>query len=77
MQWFRNIPAGQPFSAGSTSLDYSLQLATGIQNLAYWSNGCKANPSAPVVPPCPNVSALERSAGPTQRRVPTGFPVHR
>jgi hypothetical protein len=44
MQWFRNIQAGTPFSAGATSLDYSLQLATGIQNLAAWSNTCNQNP---------------------------------
>jgi hypothetical protein len=77
MQWFRNIPAGQPFSAGSASLDYSLQLATGLQNLAKWSNVCKGNPNAPVIPPCPDMSTLERSAGPAQQRIPTGFPVHR
>jgi len=77
MQWFRNIPAGQPFSNGAASLDYSLQLASGIQNLAGWSNVCKSTPNAPVVPPCPGVAALERSSGPRQRRIPTGFPVRR
>ena len=77
MQWFRNIPAGQPFSPGASSLDYSLQLASGIQNLAGWSNVCKNNPKAPVVPACPNISVLERSAGPRQRTIPQGFPVRR
>ena len=38
MQWFRDIKAGSPFTATSVSLDYSLQLATGLQNLAAWSN---------------------------------------
>ena len=32
MRWFRNIRAGTPFDAGQTSLDYSLQLAVGIEN---------------------------------------------
>jgi hypothetical protein len=77
MQWFRNIPAGQPFSAGSASLDYSLQLATGFQNLAKWSNVCKGKPNAGVIPPCPDMSTFERSAGPAQQRIATGFPVHR
>lgn len=31
-RWFRNIPSGQPFSAPANSLDYSLQVAYGIQN---------------------------------------------
>jgi hypothetical protein len=77
MQWFRNIPAGQPFSPGAASLDYSLQLAAGIQNLAAWSNVCKMNPNVPVVPPCPGIATLERSTGPVQRRIPLGFPVRR
>lgn len=77
MQWFRNVPAGQPFSAGSTSLDYSLQLATGIQNLAAWSNLCKSNPTGPIVPPCPNIVMLERNTGSRQRRIHLGFAVRR
>jgi hypothetical protein len=32
MRWFRNIKSQEAFDAGSTSLDYSLQLAFGIQN---------------------------------------------
>jgi hypothetical protein len=32
MRWFQNYLAGQSFDAGSTSTDYSLQLAFGIQN---------------------------------------------
>ena len=77
MLWFRNIPAAAPFTAGSASLDYSLQLASGIQNLAAWSNICKANPKAPVVPSCPNLMMLTRKAGPQQKRIPLGHPVHR
>ena len=53
MSWFRNIAPPQTFTAGTTSLDYSLQLAGGMQNLVAWKNLCLANPSAPVVPPCP------------------------
>ena len=36
MKWFRNIKAGQPFSDKAISLDYSLQLAVGIQNYYEW-----------------------------------------
>lgn len=32
MRWFQNYQAGQSFDAGSTSTDYSLQIALGIQN---------------------------------------------
>lgn len=32
MRWFRNIKAGQPFDPGGQSVDYSLQLAHGIEN---------------------------------------------
>jgi hypothetical protein len=31
MRWFRNVRAGRPFDSGEQSLDYSLQLQTGIQ----------------------------------------------
>ena len=40
--WFRNIPAGQPFSSGATPLDYSLQLGVGFINASAWA---KAHPS--------------------------------
>lgn len=76
MQWFRNISGNVPFTSTSTSLDYSLQLASGVQNLAAWSNVCKANPHAPVVPPCPSTEMLMRSTGPN-RRIPLGYPVQR
>jgi hypothetical protein len=75
MQWFRNIAAATPFTTGSTSLDYSLQLASGIQNQAAWLNACAANPGAKVVPPCSSaVSALT-----TKRRkpIPLGHPITR
>jgi hypothetical protein len=32
LKWFRNIKSGQPFEVGGQSLDYSLQLAAGLQN---------------------------------------------
>jgi hypothetical protein len=76
MQWFRNIPAGTPFTATSISLDYSLQLAGGVQNLAAWSNACKANPKAPLVPPCPSVEGFRNSAGQSSR-IKLGYPVRR
>lgn len=76
MQWFRNIPAGTPFTSTSVSLDYSLQLASGVQNLAAWSNACKANPKAPVIPPCLSPALLRRSTGPNQH-IPLGYRVRR
>lgn len=36
MRWFQNIPAGQPFSPGTKSTDYSLQLAGGLANFYDW-----------------------------------------
>jgi hypothetical protein len=36
MRWFRNIRADEPFTNGSRSLGYSLQLAVGIQNFYAW-----------------------------------------
>ena len=76
MQWFQNIRAGSPFTASSTSMDYSLQLASGVQNLASWSNACKVNPRAHVVPPCPPAAMVRKDAGPSPK-IPLGYPVHR
>ncbi|HEX6374771.1 MAG TPA: hypothetical protein VFZ91_03520 [Allosphingosinicella sp.] len=42
--WFRNIPSGQPFQPPANSLDYSLQVAFGIQNF----NEAKATQAAPA-----------------------------
>ena len=36
MKWFRNIPAGAPFTPGDVSGDYSLQLMAGYANYRYW-----------------------------------------
>lgn len=36
MQWFRNIPAGKPFTEGAISGDYSLQLMIGWHNYQKW-----------------------------------------
>jgi hypothetical protein len=35
MRWFRNIPAGEPFTPGKVSGDYSLQLMIGYSNYEY------------------------------------------
>jgi hypothetical protein len=37
MRWFRNIKSGEAFSPGARSLDYSLQLAVGVQNFEIWN----------------------------------------
>ena len=36
MKWFQNIPAGQPFSPGTRSTDYSLQLSGALANFYDW-----------------------------------------
>src|ERR1051326_5830618 len=41
MKWFRNVKAGEPFTQGDASirsLDYSLQLGSGIQNFLEWKD---------------------------------------
>jgi hypothetical protein len=45
--YFRNIPAGTPFTAGQYSLDYSMQLQNGIANWAHQTN--LAFPAPPSV----------------------------
>ena len=39
MGWFRNLRRGEPFNLGAVSLDYSLQLAQGIQNFCKEQEG--------------------------------------
>ncbi|NWA25985.1 hypothetical protein HX870_07835 [Pseudomonas gingeri] len=36
MKWFQNIPAGHPFTPGSKSTDYSLQMSGGLVNFYLW-----------------------------------------
>lgn len=36
MKWFQNIPAGQPFTPGTRSTDYSLQLSGALANFYDW-----------------------------------------
>ncbi|MFT3880581.1 MAG: hypothetical protein QM703_13070 [Gemmatales bacterium] len=38
LRWFRNLAPNEPFDAGNKSLDFSLQLAFGIQNLHDFQN---------------------------------------
>jgi hypothetical protein len=72
MEWFRNILPPQTFSSGTKSLDYSLQLAFGIQNLIAWKNFCGQNPGAKVVPPCPAATGEA-----LRSKIPLGFRVSR
>jgi hypothetical protein len=46
LRWFRNLGAGEPFDAGSQSLDFSLQLGVGIQNLQEFSQFVASNGGA-------------------------------
>lgn len=34
-RWFANLPPGKPFDAGRQSLDYSFQLAVGLNNFKH------------------------------------------
>lgn len=36
MRWFRNVKTGEAFDSGAVSLDYSLQLGSGIANFFEW-----------------------------------------
>lgn len=36
MKWFQNIPAGHPFTPGTKSTDFSLQMAGGLVNFYQW-----------------------------------------
>ena len=52
MRWYRNIKAGEAFDSGAASLDYSLQLGSGISNFVEWrqlvtSMGGSRNGSGP------------------------------
>jgi hypothetical protein len=42
LRWFRNTKVGEPFDAGSVSLDFSLQLGVGIQNLQEYQASLKS-----------------------------------
>lgn len=59
LKWFENVPAGEP---AATSLDYSLQLLTGIQNLHEWlelesSLGGSVNRVSPTLLSIPSVGS--------------------
>jgi hypothetical protein len=41
LRWFRNTKPGEAFDAGTTSLDFSLQLGVGIQNLQEFQDSVK------------------------------------
>jgi hypothetical protein len=64
LAWFKNVQAGQPFDAGEISLDYSLQLSTGITNCLDAKQCTIALPAPP--PPSPTAAAMaKKSTGPT------------
>jgi hypothetical protein len=52
MDWFRNLKCGEPFSKNAQSTDFSLQLATSIENFHQWRDrqgGFSAhNPDPPI-----------------------------
>jgi hypothetical protein len=39
MKWFKDVPCGTPFTEGSITADYSLQLAIGYQHYTKWRHG--------------------------------------
>lgn len=75
MNWFRNIKSGEAFAPHSKSLDYSLQLAAGIQNFNQWNEVVKSLGGAfNVTPTGPNAHQmlLEKTAS-----KPQNYPVTR
>jgi len=38
MRWFRNIPNGEPFTAGAISTDFNMQTRGGLNNYFVWRN---------------------------------------
>ena len=58
MKWFRNIKSGEAFAPGSKSLDYSLQLASGIQNFNQWNDIVKNLGGAFNGTPAPSKAGL-------------------
>jgi hypothetical protein len=59
MKWFGNLPAGGKFDPSATALDYSLQLAAGLQNFS------NARPAHPV--PAPKMMAAHKHVYPVHR----------
>lgn len=49
--WFPNVKAGVPFRSGATSLDYSLQLAFGVENYRWVTAGEAEFQPPPFCPP--------------------------
>jgi hypothetical protein len=64
MGWFRNVKAGEPFSPGHQSLNYSLQLASGIQKFNVWKALADSRGGAF------NAAPEERAAGRSRRLHP-------
>lgn len=46
--WFRNLKPSDPFRAGEKSLDYSLQLARGLDNFSNWKKANFTPGGAPI-----------------------------
>jgi hypothetical protein len=68
LRWFRNLKPGDAFSPESHSLNYSLQLAGGIQNFYQWVESVQnqQDPVEVVSPPADrilNCDAVPRTAG--------------
>lgn len=75
MRWFRNIKSGEPFDNGSASLDFSLQLSSGITNFCDWSRtvatrGGSSDPDAGLKDVCKPPRVLGLDGGGTLRTYP-------
>lgn len=55
--WFRNLGPNDPFLSGQQSLDFSLQLAKGLDNFSSWKSGFTPSPPSP-----PAIAANESAA---------------
>lgn len=62
MKWFRNVKAGEPFTEGSVSLDYSLQLSAGLHNFHEWREMVSTRGGVSFEPPVSRAPEAARPA---------------
>lgn len=60
--WFRNLGPDDPFLSGKQSLDFSLQLAKGLDNFSSWKSGFTPSPPTPTPVAANESVAIESTA---------------
>ncbi len=61
--WFRNLGPNDPFLSGKQSLDFSLQLAKGLDNFSVWKSDFTPSPPTPNLVAANESVANESTAG--------------